>query len=353
MPEGNRPATREPALDMAKGIAVIGVVLIHTHTWLGAIGVRSAALDVIAGRLTIPLPEFFFVSGVVVASSVVGRDATSRSLWHRLRPILWLYVIWQPLVFAYRIVGDAFVRQEPVDWSGELIRLLAFPLRPNGELWYLWALALLLTLSYLTRNISSRVVIPIAALCFVAVYSFGELVLGAERWHELGPGLQQIVPHAVFTLVGVRHGAVLLRALDRVRWWHAAVVVACWQGYAALLAATPDGIRHAGVAVQVILGFVATFVVARCCMRVRVLRGLCALGRASLPVYVLHTSAVVALLAVVVQTGTTEVLMTAPSIAAAAVVMVVATYQIGRVTARGPLSWLFAPPVSRSARVAP
>ncbi len=104
-----------------------------------------------------------------------------------------------------------------------------------------------------------------------------------------------------------------------------------------------------------ILGFVATFVVARCCMRVRVLRGLCALGRASLPVYVLHTSAVVALLAVVVQTGTTEVLMTAPSIAAAAVVMVVvvATYQIGRVTARGPLSWLFAPPVSRSARVAP
>ncbi len=175
MPEGNRPATREPALDMAKGIAVIGVVLIHTHTWLGAIGVRSAALDVIAGRLTIPLPEFFFVSGVVVASSVVGRDATSRSLWHRLRPILWLYVIWQPLVFAYRIVGDAFVRQEPVDWSGELIRLLAFPLRPNGELWYLWALALLLTLSYLTRNISSRVVIPIAALCFVAVYSFGEL----------------------------------------------------------------------------------------------------------------------------------------------------------------------------------
>jgi uncharacterized membrane protein YcfT len=340
-------AARDTMLDTAKGIAVLGVVLIHAHAWLGAVGVHADALDFVTGRMTIPLPEFFFVSGAVVASSIVGPEASPATLRRRVASILWVYVLWQPVVFGYRVLGDTAVTRDTTDWPGEIARFLAFPVRPNGELWYLWALAVSLAVTYLTRRVPGPLVIAIATTLFVTVYPFGRSFIGPERWHQLGPGLQQVLPHAVFVVVGVRYGSVLIGLFARMRWWQAVIAVAVWQGYAAALATAPSGAREAGVVLQVVLGFIATFAVARSLTSVRSMRPLAALGRQSLPIYLLHTTVIVVLLAICVATDVVSVIRAAtiPFAIALVALSVSTALGISVVVRRARAGWLFrAPP---------
>jgi peptidoglycan/LPS O-acetylase OafA/YrhL len=353
---GDRPKSeRDDLLDVAKGIAILGVVLLHAHAWLASIGVESQVLDFVAGRMTIPLPEFFLVSALVVSSSLVGPLASRSTLWRRVAPLLWLYLLWQPLVFAYRVFGDLLVTREPVDWSGELLRFVAFPVRPNGELWYLWALAVLFVVTFATRRAPAAVVMPVAAVLTIAVFGFGRVILGDTLWHQLGPGLQQLLPHALFVLVGARWGRALLTAARRTPWWGAVAAVVVWQGWAVAVSTFPPVAKEAGVPLQVVLGSAATFMAAAVVSRARISRPFAALGRGSLPVYILHTAAISVVLAIVVALGWEPVLDRSPVLTVGALIALVvsATWAVGRVVQRSRAAWLFTMPKRSAVRRPP
>lgn len=300
-------ASRVVWVDAAKGLAVVGVVLLHASHWLGVIGGSSPVAEWIVARLVVPLPVLFFVSGVVARAAVHA----PQSLRRRLTTLFWLFVLWQPVVLGYRLLGGATLG-DGVDLGGEVLRTLVSPLRPNGELWYLWALAVHLVLARLTRRVPTAVVLAVAAVLFVGWGGFGATLLGADRWHALGPGLQGLPQFALFTLVGTRLTPAALARIDHTRLPVALVAVAVWLLLGGLGDRIPGGALPVLGVLQVTAGTVATVLVARQCARLRFAGPLLALGRRSLAPYLGHTAVIVAVLAVVRALDRTAVLVAHP-----------------------------------------
>lgn len=197
------PTSRLRHLDVAKGIAVSGIVLVHADAVL-----PGRPTPGIGAAASVALAVLFLVSGRLAGARLVDPAARRRSVLERIVPLLWLYVLWQPAVLLQRVLLTA-VDGGPVDVVGELARLVASPLRPNGELWYLWALALHLVLVAATRRLPTVVVLVPAAVLFVLCNGFGAALVGGTAWHVAGPGLQGLPQFAFWTLLGARCPALL------------------------------------------------------------------------------------------------------------------------------------------------
>ncbi|ROP65173.1 hypothetical protein EDF24_1017 [Curtobacterium sp. PhB130] len=294
-------------LDSAKGIAIIGIVLIHAVSWSPA---ASAPATWVLDRLVVSLPVFFLVSGIVSGPALLDAAAGRRRLADRVLPLLWLYLLWQPVVLGYRILGS-LTTDGAVDLVGELARVAVAVVRPNGEIWYLWALAIHLTLAWATRRLPTAAVLASTFVLAAAVIGWGREMTGEATWHVLGPGLQGLPGYAFFTLAGARLAPWIIARVQLASPVVVIIAVLLWLGIGELHATADPSVASPLGVVQVFVGTAATVLAARAVTRWAA--PLAWLGKWSVVPYLTHTPVIVVLLAISTDAGLLPLLCANPT----------------------------------------
>jgi len=329
---------RQHHLDVVKGLAISAIVLVHADAVL-----PKHAVDGIGAAASIALAALFLVSGHVAGRRLLDDSVGSRAVITRIAPLLWLYIVWQPMVLLQRIVL-AGGRGCPIDLTAEAGRLLASPVRPNGELWYLWALALHLVLVRATRRSAPLPVLLPAAALFVLCAGFGEHLVGEHAWHVLGPGVQGLPQFAFFTLLGSRMRALPPRWLRSVKRLTAVGCAAAAVLIAVQAAGPPLLLRP----VQTTTGVVLMLALADLAARSRFTNGITEVGQCSVVPYLTHMSLLTLVVTGLVHAGWVPVAPSArPAVLAAVVCVAVVFPVVGhRLVRRTRMRWLFhVPPV--------
>ena len=198
-------ARRDPALDVAKGLAITLIVAGHVLRGLNAAGIVNPAET--WSRMTdtalylVHLPTFVILSGIFLVRSVTKRGA-GRYLRGRAVDFLWLYVVWT-IVQGLVKVATASIVNTPMTPEG----LLEEFIRPTTQMWYLPFLLTLTTVMVLTRAWTHGALgLGVAALASVVAWGHaGSYIL------FMGWGL------AIFFAAGVTYGYRRLSALLRSR----------------------------------------------------------------------------------------------------------------------------------------
>lgn len=139
---------RDGTVDVARGLAIIAIVLGHVDRGLGAASILdvSSALYGWADRFLYSwhIVVFALLSGLF-ASRARERQSLSSFLRARLIDWLWLYLIWTVLQGVLKIVAG-----ESANHPGSLEHIIAI-WRPDGQLWFLPWIMLATTLGSFLR----------------------------------------------------------------------------------------------------------------------------------------------------------------------------------------------------------
>ncbi|TPW76095.1 acyltransferase family protein [Schumannella soli] len=281
---------RDAAIDVARGLAIIGIVLGHVERGLIRAGLLDGSLPGIATLdrvlYLVHLPVFALLAGLFVARGV-ERDGAARYLRARLVLFAWLYLLWSLLQGLVTVALSSLVNRprSPV----EVLELWV----PKDQFWFLGWLIVATTIAALVlpwRGGARRVVGLVIAIGSLGFWGLGWSVVG-------GSGLALTGFYLVGCLVGSRGLQRVLGRLGPVRALLAAALLS------AVLAAVLGGATTApteggsdrtltSVALGVlasVLGTAATLALARALSRLGPLTRLLALlGERSLEIFLAH-----------------------------------------------------------------
>ena len=346
------PAGRLVWADAGKGVCIVLVVLHHTigkqyelvvpenHQWL-----LASWEAVTSGLKPLRMPLFFVLSGMFASAALQRpwRDV----MGPRVLSPYYLYVVWLCIHAAL----FSWATTLPMNRTRNLEELLADLAYASTSLWYLYALALYFPLAKVLHRFDPRVVVALAA----AAVPLSEL-LDIEAYNR-----ESVIQHFVYFAFGACFPTVGGRVADvtrRGRWTAALLAAYLVVGGLLLLLGASRGVLTLSLSLFAVpLGIGATVFVTR---RIAWLgRAAATVGRATLPVYVLH----VPLLAVVHRLGFAppdwdraaglSLLLAAIYPVALAVAITAVALAIHRLLAGGPLRWLFARPGLNPRRPAP
>jgi fucose 4-O-acetylase-like acetyltransferase len=237
------------------------------------------------------MPTFFFASGLFATRWIHERDW--RTLVNgKLALLSWVFLTWQIMMFIYKYAAARTLPGQRDDTLlAHMLRVLVAPVRPNAELWFLWALVIFFVSAKTMRNVPSPWAVAGAAALSLVWSGVVSPALGTEGLRLLG-GAGSAPMYFVFFMVAERYRGTVRRVVSRVQRWQAAAVVAAWAvaiGTFDLLAPTSDtpGVTFAGQLIGVTAGVSLAVLIAP----VATVRYL---GRNTLPVYLTHTSLIVA-----------------------------------------------------------
>ncbi|HEU4425418.1 MAG TPA: acyltransferase family protein [Pilimelia sp.] len=278
---GPTAVRREIWADIAKGVCILLVVLWHVvqkHyldiTWRISLPIPGAWGTLGEQLLPLRMPLFFTISGLFAVTavnrpwSVVGRSKVAR--------FYYLFVLWVLIHTAALALTPAFDTARARDGLELLEQLTVTP--PN--LWYLYALALYFVIAKVTRR-APRAVVLGAAFALSTAAAAGLLATPGNRG-----GLYQ---NLFFFLAGLHLRPFLERLVRAANWWRVAVTGAAYAVALLAMAATDSQewplVWPLVSIVAVLFGMTAAGQVSRW----RALGGgLAALGRRTLPIYVIH-----------------------------------------------------------------
>ncbi|WP_247674739.1 acyltransferase [Micromonospora sp. C51] len=275
------PGTRLAWADVAKGGCILLVLLWHVIVkdylqidWrldvpvLGAWGTFGELL------LPMRMPLFFTISGMFAATAVqrpwrpVARPRAAR--------FLYLYGVWLMIHTAVLALAPDFPTDRASDLGGLLAQLTVTP----SNLWYLYALALYFVVAKALRRFHPAVLL-VAAGTLSAVAAAGLVDTPGNRG-----GVYQ---NLVFFLAGLYLRGYVLRFAEAVTGRRLLLAGAAYAVALAAVAATGTA-RLPGVAplVSVLAVLFGVAVAVRLARRPAMGEPLAALGRQTLPIYVLH-----------------------------------------------------------------
>lgn len=344
-PQQAKGTTRVAALEVARALAVIGVVVNHATDGLVAAGLLDAASPtarVNAALYLFRMPALALLMGLFVPGGVTRRGARSY-LRRRVVTVLYLYVLWFYLQSAVEIAANG-VKNQARDPSELLTPWVTF-----GQLWFLPFLAVATAVVVVCRPWRSRSFaissLLVALVIAILTWGWNLRIAGAE-------GLSLVV----FTMVGAVIGLPrIARGLER----HVAVwVVVAVAGTIGVVLLHARGAVPATVGVsRPPLGTVATSLGAAACgvaMLIAVAallartkgiprRLFAAVGSRTLAIFLAHVTVVAGTRIVLVRLGVTE----PHAILAVAVVLgVTVPVLVSRwAEARTPWRWLFDAPI--------
>ena len=291
------PPHRLDAMDSAKGIGILLVVF--GHAWRGA---RAAGLladeelfrAVDFAVYAFHMPLFFFLSGLFFLEAL-EKHGTEILLKGRLTRLLWPMALWSWIFFGLKLAAG-----QAANFPVTLGDFPIIPLPPYQHLWFLWALFLcqsLLILGYALR----------ADRLPATTWRWGAAVV-ALLWAVLNPYIPvtsliwgPMFEHFPYFLAGIAAGGVLAYSLPA---WAGPL---CAGGFAALLWAVQGekaAVLHS--LALVLLAWGAWLCVDRSTDAMStgvMLRGLRALGQASMVIYLTHTVFSAALRIVMIKLG--------------------------------------------------
>src|SRR5690625_1067236 len=231
------------------------------------------------------MPMFFAVAGLFASKWLtkpwreLGRG--------KLALLIWVFLIWQPVVFFYQLFKQEVL--EGLTWhpvAEQTLRLVIAPLRPNGELWFLWALALFFVLGRLTSKFSAIAQVATAASISFMWMTLVEPFLPEEVYSAIGSGW-----HGLFRYYFIFIGFALFSkqvkdVVAYLRWHTSALLFGLWLA-AAVLAAHLEIHPSASLFILSLLGVAGGIGLANLLSGLALLRYL---GCQTLPIYLGHTS---------------------------------------------------------------
>lgn len=278
---------REAWIDVAKGIAIILVVLYHAIMYLDEAGLAGALAPLNPLFDTFRMPLFFFMSGILAASAI--RLPYRQLFRKRMSLLLYLYIAWVTLQTLFMLVLP------PISTSGApnatWASLVTLFVRPSSNLWFIYALPLFFTLAWLMRRWPPLLQVSLTVV--IAVLFGAQLLHTGSPWDKMGKYL-------VFFIAAIYLGPLVRRRVPFVQWWH--VVLICL-GYAGLVVVTTKltltRVPFVLLALSA-LAVVAGITFAVLLTRLPAFDFVRSLGSRTLPIYLVHTLPMVALAAILV-----------------------------------------------------
>lgn len=188
----NPARNRETWVDVAKGVAILLVVLFHAGGYVPASTTAGSAWEQVNVVLvSVRMPLFFLVSGLFISKALVSQPAR-RYFRNKPWPPLYLFVLWTSIFAVLYAVSDGA-------FGESVVRSLLL----DTTLWYMAGLAVHMSVAWVIRGLPPKVQIggaAVLALPFAVFFPF-----------ELG-GLAHIPNYFVFFLLGC-HGRQALTGL--------------------------------------------------------------------------------------------------------------------------------------------
>ncbi|NUL49329.1 acyltransferase family protein [Cellulosimicrobium funkei] len=350
-PQARPPShSRAQWVDTAKGISILLVVLLHTSLWL-----RQADMDRVPAFSALNtafedlrMPLFFAMSGLFAAKWLA--TGWGDFLRTKVSLLVWVFLLWQIPVIAYRIIGGHLLPgMVHTDLGTQLETWAWSPLRANAELWFLWALVLFLLTGRLLQRVPTGWVIGSAAVLSLVwsglVWPGDTWMEGGELRHLVGTGLFQAPAYFLFFIAAARGSSWVRDGVARVPQTAWAAIAVGWFVAFAWLGVLEDQRDQPGVVLLgQICGVLGGIGLAVSLQRIRpAAHALAFLGRHTLEVYLSHTTIVVALTCMLYLTGSP--LLGAPwaawTVVAVALTAIGLSLLLGRL-ARG--TWLLETP---------
>jgi fucose 4-O-acetylase-like acetyltransferase len=278
---------RDQSVDVARGIAIVAIVLGHVER-----GLASASLLPYDTALTLDrllylfhLATFAYLSGLFVRRAV-ERGGARVLVVRRVTLFVWLYLVWTVIQGAVRIAASS-VANTPVT-VGDIARIWI----PEGQLWFLPWLIAVTVVAAVTQPWRSRpqgiAVLALAGLLALAVWGYDPLYVFTRGWALLLPFLVGcVVTQAGHAAAARRLGLVGVAALAGIALW-------LWIGLGTEAVTPTTGGEDrtlATVALGVLgcaAGTVATLAVAALLARTPLAAGVALLGRRSLEIFLAH-----------------------------------------------------------------
>lgn len=193
------PSQRMDWVDIAKGICIILVVMLHATLGVEkAMGETSAFSSVIAWAQPFRMPDFFLISGLFLASRI---DRPWRAyLDTKVLHFVYFYVLWvniQLVLKAPHFIGEA-------GFSGFLALYLKSYVIPFSSLWFIYILAIYFVAAKLLRPIPKLWVFVAAAAMHLGVPETGIFAL------------DQFSERFVFFYTGYAAAPIIFRFADHV-----------------------------------------------------------------------------------------------------------------------------------------
>ena len=167
-------AVRDQSIDIARGIAILAIVLGHVLRGLASAGVVDPDSDGVqltdAMLYTFHLSVFAFVAGLFVQRAIV-RDGALSYVVNRDALFIYLYVLWSLLQGGVKLVTGALVNS-PTSVA-DILQLW----RPEGQLWFLPFLIVMTTAAAIIRPWRNRV---LAVSTVVATVLVSAIVWGTD-----------------------------------------------------------------------------------------------------------------------------------------------------------------------------
>lgn len=275
------PRPRERWIDVAKGIAIILVVLLHSsfdyfgdsHVWRWA--------DYAIMLETFRMPLFFFMAGIFASGAL---SKSFRELVDtRVFRFGWVYVLWT-------VIGIVLLQSILVGfdgWGSVLLEFAQMFVMPYESTWFIYAIAAYFVVAWLLRRLPLVVQLAVAVAA-TALFRSGLISPPDSEWTKVGE-------YFLFFLLAVEFGPRLRRLVPRMTWWHTLIAPIAYVGLLVVLWQTgwanADELSLKAQASWVVLSVLA--VAAGCSVAIliarwRIFDWLYRLGSKTLPVYVLH-----------------------------------------------------------------
>lgn len=201
--------TRDRSLDVAKGIAIVAIVVSHVLRGLADPDTlprqSTGFLEVDNAMYSVHIAVFALVAGVFVRPGVDKRGAGDY-LRPRLTLFAWVYVVWT-LVLAGSKQVESVVLGHGID-PGAVGQAFA---TAYGPLWWLGFIAMATVIAVVVRPWRSRPRVVVSTVAVAAV--------SLAAWGWTGPWLfEEGVALLLFFWAGVLAGRVAIARLTRSRW---------------------------------------------------------------------------------------------------------------------------------------
>ncbi|WP_438765581.1 acyltransferase family protein [Kushneria sp. TE3] len=273
-------------IDAAKGACIFMVVLWHTTIFsytridFGTLPLDSLWTGVLTAFKPLRMPLFFLISGFLAHSAITRRtwQATFRS---RVATLFWLYVLWMTInwlvisLMRTQIPGAAGVIPGEA-YTLDVVEFMRGVFLADSGIWYLYALVLYFVVCKIFNRVTVPLLVTLALLQILSEHI-------TQAWN-----FQKLLDYGIFYALGCfgrDHIARIYADFSARRWALVGVVL-----LASMALARQLGIFYWPVMQLFLSCLMVSFAIDTLSLILRFwqMRALQALGKRTLPVYVLH-----------------------------------------------------------------